>query len=101
MAYARWGVTNWYVFWRATDARTKDEEVLDVWHLNTKNLPSLKYKQVKNFRNDNSQLKEALKKIITEQDKKAKIYDEEDWDELVVYVKKWFDDLDREYGVEK
>lgn len=45
MAYLRYHHNcNWYVFWEVSEARTKEEELLAVWHIDhRKSAPSLTY----------------------------------------------------------
>jgi len=49
MAYRRWGSGDWYIFWHASTAIDKKDELLAVWHIGDGNYPKFTYREIKRF----------------------------------------------------
>jgi hypothetical protein len=47
MSYSRWSDSDWYIFWRASDAKKADDEVLAIWHVGDQKLPNYSYADLK------------------------------------------------------
>ena len=86
MAYKRWGYSNWYIFWHTSDARTKEEELLAIWHVADKNAPVFSYAD--------------LKCIKTVDDLKALLnlnIPDDEYQEALQEIKFWLQDVERSY----
>ena len=53
MAYARWSWSDWYIFWHASDAKRKEDEILAVWHVGSEDCPTYNYREVKEMLRNN------------------------------------------------
>jgi hypothetical protein len=47
MGRSRWGESDWYIFWRASDAKKAGGEVLTIWHVGDQKLPNYSYADLK------------------------------------------------------
>jgi hypothetical protein len=47
MSYSRWGESDWYIFWRASDAKKAGDETLAIWHVGDEKLPVYRYADLK------------------------------------------------------
>jgi hypothetical protein len=47
MSYSRWGESDWYIFWRASDAKKADDETLATWQEGDGKLPVYRYADLK------------------------------------------------------
>ena len=82
MSYSRWAENcDWYIFWHTSDAKTKDEELLSVWHCGRDELPNYSYLDIKEYlrsenftsipgyeEKDRSFLKDCFEKFVGEVD---------------------------------
>ena len=59
MAYSRWLCSDWYIFWHASDAKKKEDEILAVWHAGISDLPVYKYTEIREMlaKDDFSEIK--------------------------------------------
>lgn len=88
MAYLRWSYSNWYIFWAISGAKTKEEEVLAVWHVNDDTIPHFTYSELKGI------TLPKLKELLT-----LDIPDEE-YEEALKAIKIWLKEVDEEYQKE-
>ena len=86
MSYSRWGYSDWYTFWQASDADTKENEKFALWL-------SIDKCQTFNY----SELTEFTAETIME------LYDvsQELADEAMGYIRCFLEDADEEYSNEQ
>ena len=97
MSYLRWLHSNWYVFWKTSNALKADDELLAIWYAGAEELPFLTFRELKGIKSIKS-LKKIMRKFFTKEEFKK--INEKDWEELWLAVKEWIRDVKEKYKEE-